>query len=122
MKISDKLTSLNHDRYAQWSAKFDNAQDSRASILAFKGDVYLGLDAPSMNKRDFSWAKNACGYCLACTACCGRWIVSTPIDWKWVQTGQRPWHDLYEFWGSKVTDALNATLAEQRKGADQSGI
>ena len=51
MRISDKLASLNHDRFAQWSAKFEDAEDSRASILAFKGDVYLGLDAQSMNKR-----------------------------------------------------------------------
>ena len=57
MGISDKLATLNHDRYAQWSAKFDENSGARASILAFKGDVYLGLSAQTMRKQDFTWAQ-----------------------------------------------------------------
>ena len=40
MGISDKLATLNHDRYAHWSAKFDDASGARASLLAF---ISLGM-------------------------------------------------------------------------------
>ena len=115
MKISDKLASLNHDRYAQWSAKFDNAQNSRASILAFKGDVYLGLDAQSMNKRDFSWAQKRV------RVLSGLHGLLRPLDRihpyrleMGTKLANSRGDDLYQFWGGKVTDALNAALAEQR--------
>ena len=52
MKISDKLGSLNYERYQNWSVPFNN-DDTRQAIFAFKGDVYIGLDAYSMDKNDF---------------------------------------------------------------------
>ena len=48
MRISDKLGVLNYDRFLNWQTPFtpDNA---KAAVLAFKGDVYTGLDADSFN-------------------------------------------------------------------------
>jgi len=56
MKISDTLAELNHRRYAEWTAEFDSTQ-ARPAVLAFKGDVYLGLDAYSLSADDLNWAQ-----------------------------------------------------------------
>ncbi|WP_444997588.1 peroxide stress protein YaaA [Aliikangiella sp. IMCC44359] len=56
MKLSDKLAVLNFDRFQDFSPPFtlDNA---RQAILAFKGDVYQGLDANTFNAGDFKYAQ-----------------------------------------------------------------
>lgn len=115
MGISDKLASLNHDRYAQWSPSFDDEDNARASILAFKGDVYQGLDAPTMNKRDFTWAQKRL------RVLSGLHGLLRPLDrihpYR-LEMGTKLHNpkgkDLYQFWGCKVTEALNEALAAQR--------
>ncbi|MGB1951402.1 MAG: YaaA family protein, partial [Marinobacter sp.] len=56
MSISDKLGQLNAERFQQWKTPFtpDNA---RQAILAFKGDVYTGLDAESFCDKEFEFAQ-----------------------------------------------------------------
>ena len=115
MGISDKLATLNHDRYAQWSAKFDDNSGARASILAFKGDVYLGLQAQTMSKRDFTWAQKRV------RVLSGLHGLLRPLDrihpyrleMGTALTNSRG-KDLYQFWGNKVTHALNEALTAQR--------
>ncbi|MEC8437593.1 MAG: peroxide stress protein YaaA [Pseudomonadota bacterium] len=115
MGISDKLAALNHDRYAHWSAKSDDASGARASLLAFKGDVYLGLDAQTLSKRDFTWAQKRL------RVLSGLYGLLRPLDRihpyrleMGTALGNTAGKDLYEFWGGKVTQALNEALAEQR--------
>ncbi|HBW99692.1 MAG: peroxide stress protein YaaA [Gammaproteobacteria bacterium] len=115
MGISDKLATLNHDRYAQWSAKFDENSGARASILAFKGDVYLGLSAQTMSKQDFTWAQKRL------RVLSGLHGLLRPLDRihpyrleMGTALANARGKDLYQFWGGKVTQALNETLAEQR--------
>ena len=115
MGISDKLAVLNHDRYAHWSAKFDDASGARASLLAFKGDVYLGLDAQTLSKRDFTWAQKRL------RVLSGLYGLLRPLDRihpyrleMGTALRNTAGKDLYEFWGGKVTQALNEALAGQR--------
>jgi hypothetical protein len=115
MGISDKLATLNHDRYAQWSAKFDENSGARASILAFKGDVYLGLGAQTMSKQDLTWAQKRL------RVLSGLHGLLRPLDRihpyrleMGTALANARGKDLYQFWGGKVTQALNETLAEQR--------
>lgn len=115
MGISDKLASLNHGRYVQWSANFDERSGARASVLAFKGDVYLGLDAQTMSKRDFTWAQKRV------RVLSGLHGLLRPLDRihpyrleMGTKLANARGSDLYEFWGGKVTQALNEALAEQR--------
>jgi hypothetical protein len=115
MGISDKLATLNHDRYAQWSAKFDENSGARASILAFKGDVYLGLSAQTMSKQDFTWTQKRL------RVLSGLHGLLRPLDRihpyrleMGTALANARGKDLYQFWGGKVTQALNETLAEQR--------
>ena len=115
MGISDKLAVLNHNRYAHWSAKFDDASGARASLLAFKGDVYLGLDAQTLSKRDFTWARKRL------RVLSGLYGLLRPLDRihpyrleMGTALRNTAGKDLYEFWGGKVTQALNKALAGQR--------
>ncbi len=115
MGISDKLATLNHDRYAHWSAKFDDASGARASLLAFKGDVYLGLDAQTLSKRDFTWAQKRL------RVLSGLYGLLRPLDRihpyrleMGTALRNTAGKNLYEFWGGKVTQALNEALSGQR--------
>ncbi|NFG62203.1 MULTISPECIES: peroxide stress protein YaaA [unclassified Clostridium] len=49
MKTSDKLSLLNKDRFEVWNESFDNA---RQCLIAFKGEVFRGIDVGSFNIED----------------------------------------------------------------------
>ncbi|HAI2893867.1 TPA: peroxide stress protein YaaA, partial [Escherichia coli] len=44
MRISDKLAGINAARFHDWQPNF-TPENARQAILAFKGDVYTGLQA-----------------------------------------------------------------------------
>ncbi|MDW2194183.1 peroxide stress protein YaaA, partial [Vibrio sp. 1641] len=52
MKVSDKIADLNVGRFQEWSETF-TTENSRQAILAFKGDVYTGLEAETLSDADF---------------------------------------------------------------------
>ena len=43
MGLSDKLATLNFDRYQSWTAAKTESAESKSSLFVFKGDVYLSL-------------------------------------------------------------------------------
>ena len=51
MGLSDKLASLNFDRYQSWKASKTASLDAKPSMLVFKGDVYQGLEAENFNAK-----------------------------------------------------------------------
>ena len=57
MKLSDKLAALNVARYASWQQPFTST-NAKPAVLAFKGDVYTGLDAASLDAEDLDWAQS----------------------------------------------------------------
>ncbi len=56
MSISDKLADLNATRFHDWHPDF-TPQNARQAILAFKGDVYTGLQAETLTEDDFDFAQ-----------------------------------------------------------------
>ncbi|MCX2957637.1 MAG: peroxide stress protein YaaA, partial [Serratia symbiotica] len=56
MGISDKLAGLNAARFSDWQPKF-TPLNARQALLAFKGDVYTGLQAQNFNEADFDFAQ-----------------------------------------------------------------
>jgi cytoplasmic iron level regulating protein YaaA (DUF328/UPF0246 family) len=113
MKISDKLAQLNAQRYAAWRPCFDT-DDARPAIHAFKGDVYQGLDAPTLSARDHNYAQKHLRILS------GLHGLLRPLDrirpYR-LEMGTRlkttQGKNLYDFWGSKVTEALNSAIREQ---------
>jgi len=116
MGISAKLADLNQERNLAWKAPF-TAKNARPAILAFKGDVYQGFDAYSMKKRDFTHAQKTVRILS------GLYGVLKPLDLMQayrLEMGTKlkvssAIGDLYRFWGSKVTDALNEEFAAEKK-------
>ena len=115
MSISNKLGQLNAERFRSWHTPFtpDNA---RQAILAFKGDVYTGLDAESFSEDDFAFAQQHLRMLS------GLYGLLKPLDLMQpyrLEMGtkfeNKRGKDLYAFWGSKLTKALNELLAADDK-------
>lgn len=113
MKISDKLGTLNFCRFQDWQLPFteDNA---KAALLAFKGDVYTGLQAETFDADDLEFAQSHLRILS------GLYGLLRPLDLMQAYrlemgTGfaNQRGKNLYEFWGDKITQALNALLAQQ---------
>ncbi|MFJ1573445.1 MULTISPECIES: peroxide stress protein YaaA [unclassified Pseudomonas] len=113
MHLSDKLAGLNAARFGSWSADFtpDNAKQA---LLAFKGDVYTGLDAESLSEDDFSYAQDHLRMLS------GLYGLLRPLDLMQpyrLEMGTKLANprgkDLYAFWDTRISEWLNQALAEQ---------
>ena len=115
MGISSKLAELNADRYATWRTPFTR-RNARQAILAFKGDVYLGLDAYAYTERDFTWAQKHVRILSGLHGLLKPLDLIQPYRLEMgtrLETGRSS--NLYEFWGGKITDALNEAIAAQKQ-------
>ncbi|MGB0450065.1 MAG: peroxide stress protein YaaA [Porticoccaceae bacterium] len=111
MSLSDKLGALNFERFQEWQTPFteDNA---RPAVLAFKGDVYQGLDADSMSDEDLHWAQDHLRILS------GLYGLLRPLDLMQayrLEMGTKfansRGKDLYQFWGELITTELNMMKA-----------
>lgn len=112
MKLSDKLAQLNHDRYNDWKLPISENK-SRASVFAFKGDVYQGLDAYSLDEGDLSFAQDHLRILS------GLYGVLKPLDKMLpyrLEMGTKldntQGKDLYSFWGEKIASKLNDDMPD----------
>ncbi len=109
MSLSDALTELNKTRYAQW-----NDQQERPAALSFNGDVYLGLDAPSLNKEELEWAQDSLRIIS------GLYGILKPLDLikpyrlemgsRWAVTKAKT--NLYKYWGKTIAQQLEEECTE----------
>lgn len=113
MGLSDKLAALNVARYADWSPRFTD-RNSRAAILAFKGDVYEGLKAWNFTPEDHAFAQQHLRILS------GLYGLLRPLDRlqpyrleMGTALGNPRGGNLYAFWGDRLAKAVNAALAAQ---------
>lgn len=113
MKLSDALAQLNVERYAAWQPNFSQI-NSRQAVLAFNGDVYEGLDAPSLSDAQLNWAQEHVAILS------GLYGVLRPLDLMQpyrLEMGTRlataQGKNLYDFWGSQIAHYLNERLKDQ---------
>jgi len=111
MNLSDKLAKLNVERYQSFEQPFSEP-NARPAIRAFKGDVYIGLEAHSMSKRDVTFAQKHLRILS------GLYGVLRPLDLMQpyrlemgTQLKTRRGSNLYDFWGEQLTESLNSELA-----------
>ena len=111
MDISKDLAKLNSDRYQELTVDLSPA-NARQALLAFKGDVYLGLDAASLGEEDLAFAQVHLGILS------GLYGLLRPLDLiqphrlemgTRLMTRRGP--SLYAFWGERITKLLNERLA-----------
>lgn len=110
MKLSDKLATLNVERYQSWQ-KEHTQDNSRPAIYTFMGDVYTGLDAYSLSNKEIAYAQNHLRILS------GLYGLLKPLDLMQayrLEMGTRLENprgtNLYQFWGDIIVDALNAQL------------
>lgn len=112
MHISDKLAQLNWERNQNFSLPFtqDNA---RPAIYAFNGDVYAGLDAYTIPEDKLDVLQSELRILS------GLYGLLKPLDLiqpyrlemgTKLHTGK--YENLYQFWGDKITKALNSELGD----------
>ncbi len=113
MKVSDNIAGLNVARFQQWSETFTQ-ENARQAILAFKGDVYTGLEAQTMSEEDFAFAQSHLRILS------GLYGLLRPLDLMQpyrLEMGTKLTNErgvnLYQFWGDLITDKLNQALTQQ---------
>lgn len=57
MGISDDLAQLNHQRFKDFTGEFDLA-NAKQALFMFRGDVYQGLDADSLDDKGLAYAQD----------------------------------------------------------------
>ncbi|MDB6063487.1 MAG: hypothetical protein JWM78_3590 [Verrucomicrobiaceae bacterium] len=115
MSVSDNLGELNHRRFMNWAPPFD-LKNSKQALLAFRGDVYTGLDADSFSAADFTFAQKHLRILS------GLYGLLKPLDLMQayrLEMGTALDNvrgaNLYSFWGERITDELNSVLSRQKK-------
>ena len=104
MSISDKLAQLNAKRWDQFGA---NTNQRGAAALCFRGDVYQGFEAWSLDKRSLGWAQD---HIRILSGLYGMLRPMDIIQPYRLEMGTRLKTDagksLYEFWGDAITKIL----------------
>lgn len=114
MGISPKLAELNYERYQSWALPF-TGDNAKQAILAFRGDVYLGLEAENYNTRDFNFAQKNLRILS------GLYGLLKPLDLiqpyrleMKTKLKNKRGKNLYSFWGDTITNALSDELNKHR--------
>lgn len=113
MHVSDKIGGLNAARFGSWTPAFTPA-NAKQALLAFKGDVYTGLNAETFSEADFSYAQDHLRMLS------GLYGLLRPLDLMMpyrlemgTKLANARGKDLYAFWGTRISEWLNEALAEQ---------
>ncbi|NNJ91884.1 MAG: peroxide stress protein YaaA [Gammaproteobacteria bacterium] len=114
MHLSMNLAELNFERYYQWKKDYGK-EDAKQCLLAFKGDVYAGMDAESFSAKDLDFAQSHLRILS------GLYGLLRPLDLMMpyrLEMGTRLENargkNLYEFWGDTITNAINKQLKAQK--------
>jgi len=112
MHISDKLADLNYLRYKDFKLPF-TPQNARPAVFAFAGDVYTGIDAYNLEESKIDTLNDTLRILS------GMYGILRPLDLMQpyrLEMGTtlsvNKAKNLYEFWGTTLTDAINAELKE----------
>jgi hypothetical protein len=112
MKLSDQLAELNLHRYHNFQTPF-TPKNARQAILAFRGDVYQGLDADTLSQSDFEFAQ------AHLRILSGLYGLLRPLDLiqpyrleMGTPFGNQRGKNLYQFWGDRVQQALIEELKQ----------
>ena len=107
MSISEKLSALNFERFQKFKIPF-TLENAKQAILAFKGDVYNGIDAPSLSTEDLNFAQDKVRMLS------GLYGVIRPLDLiqpyrleMGTKLSNAKGKDLYDYWGSDISHILN---------------
>lgn len=107
MSVNGDIASLNHQRFAEWGVPF-TMKNAKQAILAFRGDVYRGLDAVNWKESDLEFAQDHIRILS------GLYGVLKPLDLMQpyrLEMGTRfkvtpKLTNLYKYWDHTITDTI----------------
>lgn len=110
---NNDIATTNKHRFNEWERPF-HAGNSRQAVLAFKGEVYRGLNAETLNDPDFEFAEKHL-FILS-----GLYGILRPLDLIQpyrLEMGTRweiskDFKNLYAYWGDKIAEVLNDSIEE----------
>ena len=115
MGLSDKLATLNFDRYQSWSAAKKMSADSQPALFVFQGDVYQGLQADTFNKKDISFAQKHLRILSGLYGILRPMDVIKPYRLEMgtkLETSKGK--NLYDFWGNLIQKNVLKDLESQK--------
>lgn len=111
MHVSEKLADLNYGRFQDFTLPLTD-DNAKPAGLAFKGDVYTGLEAESFTAQEWEFANHQIRMLS------GLYGLLRPNDLMQayrLEMGTRLENKrgkhLYDFWGDRITKVLNEDLA-----------
>jgi len=112
MKISNKLAYLNYERFQTWHTPF-TPKNAKQALFAFSGDVYTGIEAAGMNKKQVQTAQKKLRILS------GLYGILKPLDLIQpyrLEMGTKFRYnkakDLYDFWSEKITKEIQRSVSE----------
>lgn len=114
MDVSEKIASLNVDRYHEFSSRH-TAKNAKPCGYAFKGDVYIGLEAENFSEDDMTFAQSHLRILS------GLYGVLRPLDriqaYR-LEMGTKlafdDYNTLYQYWSDKIANMLRKDLRAQK--------
>ena len=112
MSLSDALAKLNRERFQAFQP---DSEDGLQAAFAFNGDVYRGLKARDLDRKALAWAQDHLRILS------GLYGVLRPMDAiqpyrleMGVKIKTKRGQSLYDFWGPRIAQNLDAALARQK--------
>ena len=113
MSLSENLAELNVNRYQKF-VKAKNSKRAKQAVYAFKGDVYVGLEAEGLSDEDIVYAQQHLRILS------GLYGLLRPLDLIQpyrLEMGTRLAFDdyktLYNYWADKIVKEVNKDLRKQ---------
>lgn len=112
MDISNELATLNVARFASWTPDFEN-EPTKPALLAFKGEVYLGMDAATFSAQDLLFAQK---HLRILSGLHGMLLPLDALKPYRLEMGTSiaigKHKNLYGFWKEEVTKRINTNLTQ----------
>lgn len=117
MEVSEKIAALNYERFHRFTLPF-TASNAKPAVFAFRGDVYDGLDADTLPPKALTFAQ------AHLRILSGLYGALRPLDLiqpyrleMKIRLANPRGKDLYRFWGSRITDEINAAAKASKAHA-----
>ncbi|MDX9695632.1 MAG: peroxide stress protein YaaA [Bacteroidales bacterium] len=114
MSINKELASLNFERNLSWRFPF-TPDNSKQALTVFKGQVFIGLEANTLTEKELLFAQDHLRILS------GLYGVLRPLDLiqpyrleMGIDLNNSRGKNLYKFWGTKLTQIINAELKKQK--------
>ena len=115
MDVSRNIAELNVGRYKSFKTPF-TPNNARQALLAFKGDVYAGIDVEHFDAEDFDYAQDHLRILSGLYGCLRPLDLIQPYRLEMKTKLQNPrGENLYQFWGEQITNRLNKALKKQQQ-------